>query len=161
MNFKIKKYETAHRAAILALSLKTWGPVFEKLKLAVEDYVYSNFYPRGWEVRQTDDIGKFLDTEGENAWVAIIENEVLGFIGIRFHNEDNMGEIYILAVDPNYQRKGIGRALIEKAFKQIKDANLSMIMVETGDDPGHQPSRASYEAAGFKRWPVARYFKQL
>jgi hypothetical protein len=28
-------------------------------------------------------------------------------------------------------------------------------------DPGHAASRASYEAVGFERWPVARYFKAL
>lgn len=34
-------------------------------------------------------------------------------------------------------------------------------MVETGDDPGHQPSLSTYESAGYERWPVARYFREL
>jgi hypothetical protein len=38
---------------------------------------------------------------------------------------------------------------------------MAMVMVETGGDPGHAAARASYEAAGFERWPVARYFKSL
>jgi hypothetical protein len=36
-----------------------------------------------------------------------------------------------------------------------------MVMVETGGDPGHAAAQAGYEAAGFERWPVARYFKNL
>lgn len=36
-----------------------------------------------------------------------------------------------------------------------------MVMVETGGDRGHVPARATYEAEGFVRWPVARYFKDL
>ena len=38
---------------------------------------------------------------------------------------------------------------------------MRMVMVETGDDPGHVPARNDYEAAGFEPWPVARYFKNL
>jgi RimJ/RimL family protein N-acetyltransferase len=40
-------------------------------------------------------------------------------------------------------------------------SGMRIAMVETGDDPGHAPSRAAYEAAGFERWPVARYFRKL
>jgi hypothetical protein len=28
-------------------------------------------------------------------------------------------------------------------------------------DPGHAPARRTYEAAGFRIFPVARYFKKL
>jgi len=38
---------------------------------------------------------------------------------------------------------------------------MTMMMVETGGDPGHAPARHTYEAAGYQRWPVARYFKNL
>lgn len=38
---------------------------------------------------------------------------------------------------------------------------MTMIMVETGDDPERASARAAYEAYGYQRWPVARYFKNL
>ena len=38
---------------------------------------------------------------------------------------------------------------------------MRMVMVETGDDPGHEPARRLYESAGYQRWPVARYFADL
>jgi GNAT superfamily N-acetyltransferase len=161
MSVSIVPYAPTYRAAIFDLSLKAWAPVFEKLKPAVQDYVYANFYPKGWEVRQTEDIGTFLDDEGEQVWVALDIEAVTGFVGIRLHPEDKMGEIYILAVDPDHQRKGIAQALIEIAFEHLRHAGMKMVMVETGDDPGHAPSRATYEAAGFARWPVARYFRKL
>lgn len=161
MSMSIEPYVLEYRAAILALSLKAWSPVFQKLKPAVPDYVYANFYPKGWEVRQTDDIGAFLDSEGEQVWVALDGQAVAGFVGIRLHHEDNMGEIYILAVDPDHQRKGIAQALMDLAFESLRRVGMKMVMVETGDDPGHAPSRATYEKAGFARWPVARYFRKL
>ncbi|WP_291864789.1 GNAT family N-acetyltransferase [Bradyrhizobium sp.] len=161
MNFQIAAFHDSHRSQVLELSLRAWAPVFEKFKPAVQAYVYDAFYPQGWRVRQTSDIEQFLKAEAGQVWVAIQADSVLGWVGIRVHPEDKMGEIYILAVDPNHQRRGIARALMDHAMAQMRQTGMKIVMVETGDDPGHAPSRATYERAGFERWPVARYFRQL
>jgi ribosomal protein S18 acetylase RimI-like enzyme len=72
-----------------------------------------------------------------------------------------MGEIYMIAVDPDFQRRGIATRLTHHSFEWFKHAGMSIVMVETGADPGHAPARRTYEAAGFKLLPVARYFKSL
>lgn len=72
-----------------------------------------------------------------------------------------MGEIYMIAVDPDFQGQGIGSALIEFALAWMKDAGMFVAMVETGGDLGHAPARRTYEKAGFGLWPTARYFKKL
>jgi GNAT superfamily N-acetyltransferase len=72
-----------------------------------------------------------------------------------------MAELYVLAVDPGQQRRGVGAALMTRATERAHEAGMRMLMVETGDDPGHATARAAYEAAGFQRWPVARYFKEI
>ncbi len=161
MDFEIVQYEPRHRQQILQLSLRAWEPVFSGLKPAVPDYVYNAFYPDGWQRRQLADIDAFLAAEGDRVWVAKHHDAVLGWVGLRFHPEDRMGEIYVLAVDPSYQRQGIGTALIDFGAVQMKWRGLEISMVETGDDPGHANSRAAYERSGFERWPVARYFKKL
>jgi hypothetical protein len=43
----------------------------------------------------------------------------------------------------------------------MKDAGMSIAMVETGGDPGHEKARQTYEKVGFELFPVARYFKKL
>lgn len=161
MSYEIVPYAPAHAPEVLALSLRAWAPVFPKMKAAVQGYVYEAFYPEGWEARQTADIQAFLDAEGERVWLAVQDGLLLGWIGIRLHPQDRMGEIYILAVDPAHQRRGVARALMDFAMARMREAGLAMVMVETGDDPGHAPSRATYESAGFERWPVARYFRRL
>ena len=50
---------------------------------------------------------------------------------------------------------------MQDAFDRLKNAGMKIVMVETGDDPGHASSRATYEKVGFERWPVARYFREL
>jgi ribosomal protein S18 acetylase RimI-like enzyme len=161
MALTIQRYEENQRDDILALSMRAWAPVFADLEPAVARYVYDAFYPDGWRARQSDDIKTFLSSDADNIWVAIIDGEIVGWVGVRLHFDDSMGEIYILAVDPDVQRKGLARSLMETAFKEMKSAGMKIVMVETGDDPGHCASRATYESIGFERWPVARYFREL
>src|SRR5699024_4836768 len=52
-------------------------------------------------------------------------------------------------------------ALLDHAQARAREAGMRMVMVETGDDPGHEPARRLYESAGYQRWPVARYFADL
>jgi len=85
----------------------------------------------------------------------------VGFVAVKLHLEDSMGEIYMVAVDPDFQGRGIGSALIEFALAWMKDARMSIAMVETGGDPGHERARRIYEKVGFELFPVARYFKKL
>ena len=161
MPFDIKPYTSTHLDAVLSLSKRAWTPVFEKLHPAVQPYVYDAFYPDGWWPRQEADITALLKEDETAVWVALEGGRVHGFVGIRLHPKDQMGEVYIIAVDPDYQKRGIGRALLDTALAQMKHAGMAMVMVETGGDPGHAPSRAAYESAGFERWPVARYFRKL
>jgi GNAT superfamily N-acetyltransferase len=55
----------------------------------------------------------------------------------------------------------VGRRLIEFAERCIREEGMVMVMVETVDDSGHGPARRTYEASGYERWPVVRYFKRL
>ncbi len=73
----------------------------------------------------------------------------------------SQGHTNIIAVDPDFQGQGIGSALIEFALEWMKDAGMSVAMVETGGDSGHAPARHTYEKMGFGLFPVARYFKKL
>lgn len=132
---EIVPYSAEHREPLLALSLRAWEPVFPMLKSAVPAFVYESFYPDGWRSRQSNDLGAILDGEPENIDVALVDKSPTGWVCTRLHPEDSMSEVYV--------------------------HGMQMVMVETGDDPGHSPARHLYEGSGFKRWPVARYFKEI
>lgn len=161
-------YEPPMRQAALDLALRAWGPVFPQLKAAVPGFVYGAFYPEEWQKRQLSDLGQILDNEPHTVDVAMLQGQngsetpqLAGWVCTRIHPEDSMGEAYILAVDPQFQRRGIGHALMDHSHDRARAAGMTMMMVETGGDPGHAPARYTYEAAGYQRWPVARYFKNL
>ncbi|WP_345740798.1 GNAT family N-acetyltransferase [Stackebrandtia albiflava] len=154
-------YDVSHRSSLLDISIRAWAPVFPRLKAGTPEFVYDSFYPDGWEARQRADLAEVLDGEPENVDVAVLDGTPVGWACTRLHPEDFMGEIYVLAVDPAHQRIGIARMLMEHAYARAQAAGARMMMVETGDDPGHEPARGLYESDGFVRWPVARYFKDL
>ena len=79
MTIRITPFEPRHHAQILALSHKAWSPVFSAMRQVVQPYVYENFYPNGWDVRQTADIEAFLRDEGEQ--VGQLARGILSWVG--------------------------------------------------------------------------------
>ena len=71
------------------------------------------------------------------------------------------GEITLLAVDPDAQRAGVGRALIDAACDAMRAAGCVVVYVGTGGDEAHQAARRVYEAAGFTALPTAFYSRLL
>ncbi|WP_445316242.1 GNAT family N-acetyltransferase [Microcoleus vaginatus] len=51
--------------------------------------------------------------EDTNVWVAIAADSTVGFVAVKLDSESRMGEIYMVAVDPDFQGNGIGTALME------------------------------------------------
>ena len=158
---RIEPYQSNYLDAIVHLSLRAWAPVFDSLQSTMNSEVYQAFYPEPWHMNQQKDVENACSAADVYTWVAISDDMVMGFIAVKHHLEDNMGEIYMVAVDPDFQRLGVDKALITFALNWLKDAGMSIVMVETGGDPGHSAARSTYESLGFHLFPVARYFKKL
>ncbi|MEM7587920.1 MAG: GNAT family N-acetyltransferase [Acidobacteriota bacterium] len=156
----IRTYTPEDLDAVVRLSLAAWAPVFESIEQAMDPEVYRVFYP-DWRITQRKAVEEACATEGMSVWVAMVDSEVAGFVATRLHQDDSMGEIYMVAVDPAFHRQGIAGALTEFATEQLRQAGMSVAMVDTGGDPGHGPARALYESQGYRKLPVARYFKKL
>lgn len=161
INVEIKPYATERKQTILDLTVEAWTPVFDKTRSDVPGFAFDSFYPDGWQTRQISDVTALLENEPQSIWLAWLDGHATGYIGIKIHPEDKMGEIYIIAVSPRFQRQGISTKLMNFAAGHIRQAGMRMMMVETVGDRGHAPARRSYEAFGFEPWPVARYFKEL
>lgn len=158
---RIEPYEDNQLDTIKSLSLRAWTPVFDSIQKAMDIDVYRSFYPDGWRVSQLHAVESVCTTADMKVWVAIDSDSTVGFVAVKLHSESSMGEIYMIAVDPDYQRRGIGAALTQFALDWMKTAGMSVAMVETGGEEGHAPARCTYEKLGFGLLPIARYFKKL
>ena len=157
---KIEPYEESKLDEIVQLSLRAWEPVFYSIESAMDREVYRELHP-DWRVTQRAAVESVCEDNDIQVWVASEESRVVGFVALKLHAENRMGEIYMIAVDPDFQRRGVGTALTNHSLEWFKDAGVSIVMVETGGDPGHAPARRAYESAGFRLLPIARYFKKL
>lgn len=157
----IEPYDNSKLDAIVRLSLRAWEPVFKSLEDTMSPAVYRAFYRDDWRAAQRRAVEAACSDENVHVWVAAEQSTTAGFVALKVHPEDRMGEIYMIAVDPDFQRRGIATSLTNHSVDWFKNAGMSIVMVETGGDPGHAPARRAYEAAGFRLWPVARYFKDL
>ena len=157
---KIELHDGSRTEEIVRLSLRAWEPVFVSIRAALDPEVYREHYP-DWRASQRAAVELACSDPAFSTWIATEGNEVAGFSALRLHAADRMGEIYMIAVDPGHQRKGTGKALAEHALAWFKERGMTTAMVETGGDPGHGPARATYEAAGFQLFPVAKYFRKL
>lgn len=157
----IRPYHPRDADAVTRLSLRAWAPVFVSLERAMAPDVYRAFYPDGWRASQQQAVAAACADPGQHLWVAEQDGTLVGFVAIRLHAEEALGEIHMLAVAPDHQHVGMGTELTEFALGWMRDAGMTVAMVETGGDPGHEPARRTYERAGFGMFPVARYFKKL
>jgi ribosomal protein S18 acetylase RimI-like enzyme len=157
---RIEPYDPSRLDEVVRLSLRAWAPVFASIEAAMDADVYREMHP-DWRVSQQRAVEAVCADAALRVFVAVEADRVAGFTALRLHAEDRMGEIYMIAVDPDFQRRGVATALTRHAFAWLREAGMTTVMVETGGDPGHAPARATYESVGFRLFPVARYFKKL
>lgn len=158
MPLQIRPLEAEDKQAVVELSLRAWAPVFRSIEQALGTDIFSRLHP-DWRVSQQGAVEAAC--EKMHVWVATDAGVTKGFVAVDLRSESSVGEIYMLAVDPDCQGRGIGTALTSFALDWIRDAGMTVAVVETGDDPGHAPARRTYEKADFRLVPVARYFKAL
>lgn len=157
---KIQPYDDSKLDAIVRLSLRAWEPVFDSIRKAMDPDVYREQHP-DWRVTQKDAVESVCADVETRVWTASEGSQTIGFVAVKLHSDERLGEIYMIAVDPKSQRRGVATALTKHALAWFKESGMTTVMVDTGGDPGHAPARRTYESAGFRPFPIARYFKKL
>ncbi|MDQ3630464.1 MAG: GNAT family N-acetyltransferase [Actinomycetota bacterium] len=147
--------------AVVAFSLAAWAPVFASLEVELGSEVYRLLFP-DWRSAQASAVETVCKAPENGVWVAVVGGRPIGFVAVRQVDEDatRAGEIYMLAVDPSYQRAGVGASLVHWAVAEIQAAGLGLVVVATGGDVGHAPARALYEKLNFNAFRQVRYYRQ-
>ena len=58
-------------------------------------------------------------------------------------------DLYWIAVDPLYQRSGIGKQLLLFTEKRVQEGNGRLIIIETSSQEKYAPTRSFYERNGY------------
>lgn len=161
MNLYIRPLADDDIADVVNLSLLAWAPVFSSFETVLGTEIYTMIYP-DWQKSQAEMIEKTC-REDENViiWVGEVDGRVIGFIAYKLDEQKKQGEVWLLAVHPEYQNAEIGTDLNNFALEQMQAAGMQLAVVATGGDPGHAPARRSYEKAGYTPLPLVRYYKAL
>lgn len=162
MDTTIRRLVNADIKAVVAFSLEAWAPAFAAIEAEMGQQVYPLLFP-DWQAAQGSAIEAVCTAPEIDAWVAVVDDRPVGFVAVRYVDEDaaRAGEIEMVAVAPRYQRVGIGASLVERAVAEITAAGVPLAVVGTSGDPGHAPARAMYEELGFNAFRHVRYYRRL
>ncbi|MEO0492034.1 MAG: mycothiol synthase [Actinomycetota bacterium] len=86
-------------------------------------------------------------------------DELVGFCWTKIHRdvEPNLGEIYVIAVDPSRHGMGLGKPMTLAGLEWLADQGLEhgMLYVESDNDPAN----ATYASIGFSRHHTDRAYE--
>lgn len=90
---------------------------------------------------------------GTRYWVAEVNGEPVGFIGLFIDPEPETAEleppqIIDVAVMPAHRRQGIAQALVQTAFEAVQEAGFSRVWLFTGSENAR--ALAFYRELGFE-----------
>ena len=154
----LRPFRDADIEAVVDLSLRAWTPVFSSFGTVLGDDLYQRIYP-DWRTQQAEAVRQALDDN--ETWVSVASDTVVGFVNLIVDSDEGAGEIYMIAVDPDFQQRGIASDLTEFALTEMRRQGLTLATVATGGDPGHLPARRTYEKVGFTPFPQVLYTKLL
>jgi ribosomal protein S18 acetylase RimI-like enzyme len=159
MDSHIRPYTPADPDALVELTLRAFEPVFASFARILGPAIFPIEYP-DWRKTQADLVVEMSRNDKLHLAVAEVDGQVAGFIAYEFH-ENETGEVYFLAVHPDYQNQGVGTELNLFALERLKEGGAKLAVVGTGGDESHAPARRSYEKVGYTALPLVRYYKSL
>jgi mycothiol synthase len=84
-------------------------------------------------------------------FLALEKQKIVGFCWTKIHhdfvNQDPIGELYVIGVDPDSHAKGIGKAVATTALNYLKLKGLNQVMLYV--DADNSKALSLYESLGF------------
>jgi len=105
----------------------------------------------GWDVEQVRrrEAEPWFDAAGFLLAVAEDDGRILGFHWTKAHSAE-LGEVYVLGVDPAEHGRGLGTALTLAGLHHLRDRGMTTVMLYVEAD--NAAAVRTYERLGFTRW---------
>ena len=86
------------------------------------------------------------------SWVACVDEQLVGAATLEQHLSESF-EVHFMAVHPDYHRRGVGRALLDRLESEARARGASWLHVKTlgpsHPDASYARTRAFYQSMGF------------
>ena len=159
MDIKIIPCEEKHIKDAIELTYIAWQPIFDSYKKSLGEKMFKEYYS-GWKETKYKRVYEGLTSE--RGYVALIENNIAGFIFYVVDEITKTGMIEENAVSPKFRGLGIAQKMYDFVFDKMRGEGMVYAMVSTGLDDAHTSARRAYEKAGFDRGIESiKYYKEL
>ena len=130
LHFPIRPYRPEDLKRLQEITALTFGPV--SIDRNMEQRL-GPFGQGGWQGRKVNAIADDCNAQPDGVFVAEDPHthQPIGYITTRLSQTSKIGWIPNLAVDPNYQGKGLGRALIQHAIDFFRQSGMQVAKIET------------------------------
>jgi ribosomal protein S18 acetylase RimI-like enzyme len=161
MDLTIRAIAAPDEEQVVELSLRAWAPVFAESLAILGDEIFDRLHG-DWREYQARAVRAQLSAAGVRAWVAEVGARVVGFVTVTIADADRrIGEVGMIAVDPDAQNLGTGLALTDFAVDRMVEDGMRVAMINTGGDAAHAPARRVYVKAGFTPLSIEYEFRAL
>ena len=149
-DYSIRAFRPADLPRLQEITALTFGPV------SIDRNMEKLFGPLGQGDRSTRKVAAIADdcaAQPDGVFVAEeADGRVIGYVTTRLNSVSRIGWIPNLAVDPNHQGKGLGKALLLHAVDYFRRSGMHVAKIETLEQ--NPIGQTLYPSLGFKE--VAR-----
>ena len=143
MPLKIRPYRETDRTRALEVCIAAFTPIHEGFRAALGERIFELQYG-DWTEQYAQTFDSLLqDAESTEVYVAEEKGNIVGFVFTILRAEKMTGEIGLNAVDPQFQRQGIGKAMYDFALERLRARGAKIAYVGTGGDAAlmHPPEK--------------------
>jgi ribosomal protein S18 acetylase RimI-like enzyme len=140
----VRKYRPGDRRAVLRIAAESFDGV------CLDQNIEEKFGRVGgrWRDHKKDAVEYDLTRNSTSAFVAVSEGEVIGFVCNRLYHSRSIGHVANLAVRPEFQGRGAGRALLNATLEYFREQGMRYARIETLKQ--NERARRFYPSLGFE-----------
>lgn len=140
---RIVPFEPSHLPRIVEITLEGFRGV--SVDYLVEER-FGEIEP-GWRERKAADVRGAAAEQPEGIFVAMEDDEVIGYVTVLVSLEKSLGRIADLAVDARHRQRGLGSRLIDVALEYMRSRRLRLAKIETLTS--NEAGQVAYPKRGF------------
>ena len=145
MEIKVRAYRRKDRAAILEMTPRS----FDGFCLHQDtEREFGKIGGTSWQEHKKMAVEYDPDRNPGDTLVAEVDGEVAGYACTRLHRFNSVGHVANLAVSPELQGKGVGKALMRAVLEHFKRHGMVYARIETLDQ--NYKGKRFYPSLGFK-----------